>query len=503
MALADYYARGAVAASQVIAGFDEAAFRQTLEGAAVGITVGRDALATEGNALTDLLTRIAARLYPTLVIRGDDDACTEALRDLALAINPAIEFAKAPTFEILVGADVPAPIAPICVFVGSSGWDAHLSPTKAQPTGASAVPFGAGAAACLAAANAFRAVFLGARGALDQHIVFSTFSGSAAPTPVDAPQRAHLARPAMLAGCGAIGNAAVWALARADLTGLIDLIDAEPVDLGNLQRYVITRRADVDRIKVELAAEQFMGALRATPRPMTLADFLASEGYDHDRVLLALDSARDRRQAQAALPRWIANAWTQPGDLGVSVHAFGAGACVWCLYLPEGQTPNEDQLVAGALQIPERLMEVRQLLHTSGGVARPLLEAIATKLGIGIDALLPFEGKPIRTLYIEGMCAGAVVPLGRAGLPAQDVHVPLAHQSALAGVLLAAALMRDAAGPATDATRITRIDLMRPLGTELTRPAQADPRGDCICQDADYLGRYAKKFGSGASRSGA
>jgi len=494
MALADYYARGAIAASQVLAGFDEVTFRQTLDGAAVGITVGRDALGPEGAALSDLLTRIAARLYPAVAIRAADDLRAQELRDLAVVINPTIEFVEAPTVEVLIGAAVPAPLAPVYVFAGADGWDARLSPTTAQSTGTSAVPFGAGAAACLAAANVFRAVFLGTDPEGDVRL--STFSGSVAPTPADAPQRARLDDGVALAGCGAIGNAAVWALARADLAGTIDLIDDESLDLGNLQRYVLARRADVDRVKVEIAAEQFTGALRATPRRMTLAEFFASEGYDRDRVLLALDSARDRRQAQAALPRWIANAWTQPGDLGVSVHAFGAGACVWCLYLPDGQTPNEDQLVAGALQIPERLMEVRVLLHNGNGVGLPLLEPIAAKLGVGIDALLPFLGKPIRSLYVEGMCGGAVIPLGQvAGVPTHDVHVPLAHQSALAGVLLAAALMRDAAGAGTGSTRITRINVMRPLGSELTRLAQADPRGICICQDADYVARYAAKFG--------
>ena len=58
-------------------------------------------------------------------------------------------------------------------------------------------------------------------------------------------------------------------------------------------------------------------------------------------------------------------------------------------------------------------MEVRLLLHSGKGVGRPLLEAMAVKLGLGIEALLPFEGKPIRTLYVEGMCGGAVVPLGQ------------------------------------------------------------------------------------------
>ena len=72
--------------------------------------------------------------------------------------------------------------------------------------------------------------------------------------------------------------------------------------------------------------------------------------------------------------------------------------------------------------------------------------------------LLPFEGRPLRTLYTEGFCGGAVIPLGDPERPANDVHVPLAHQSALAGVLLAAA----AVGHLTDHTAIR--DLQLPTG---------------------------------------
>lgn len=497
MGLADYYRRGAVAASQVLAGFNEDRFRERLLGTTVGISFGADALGPEGRALTDLLVRLTARLYPSLAIRGDRtaDGRVAELRDLARAINPAVDLDEQPTIEVVVGVHAPAPIGTTTVFAGSEGWDSLISLRSHQAVGGSFVPFGAGVSACLATANVFRSVFLGANAHLDSDVIFSVYNGSRGATAASAPTLANLQRPVVLAGCGAIGNAAIWALARAEATGLVCLVDHETVELGNIQRYVLTTRADEGRAKVDIAARELTRSLRPVPRQMTLADFLADEGYDHDRVLLALDSARDRRQAQASLPRWIANAWTQTGDLGVSVHSFGVGACVSCLYLPEGKTSNEDELVAGALKVPERLMEVRLLLHTGGGVARPLLEAAATKLGVPIENLLPFEGKPIRLLYVEGICGGAVVPLGEqmAGAP-QNMHVPLAHQSALAGLLLAAALIRESSGTEPATTMVTRINLMQALGVEVRQLALADSRGICICQDPDYRARYAEKF---------
>ena len=66
-------------------------------------------------------------------------------------------------------------------------------------------------------------------------------------------------------------------------------------------------------------------------------------------------------------PRRVANAWTQPDDLGVSSHDFLEGACVNCLYLPDGEQKNEDQLIAESFGVKDRLMQVRTLLHKNEG----------------------------------------------------------------------------------------------------------------------------------------
>lgn len=496
VALADYFGRAALAAAQVLQGFDESAFRDTLARVRVGLTFADDASAShEGRTLLELTVRLVARLYPTLVIRGVDGAGAYAdqLRDLARAINPNIEFGSEPTIEIVVG-EKATPTASLVVYAGSRGWEALVGTGDRQPIGTTTNPFGAAAAACLASANVFRAVFLGSAN-LDDQVIVSTFrhDGDA---PV-LPDSIALGE-GVLFGAGAVGMAALWTLAAAPITGTLHVVDHQNIDLGNLQRYILASRQDEGRAKVELVSSHFRGRLlRIHEHPLQHADFLSRCGYRWDRVLLALDSARDRRAVQAALPKWVANSWTQPGDLGVSVHArFGeAAACVACLYLPESKGRNEDQIVAEALGISERLMEVRILLHNGEGVPRSLLEAIAAGLDRPLDRLLPFEGKSIRTLYVEGVCGGQVLPLARAGGAPAEVHVPLAHQSALAGVLLAAAFVSDALMEARDAsTIVTRVNLLRPLTTEITQPALADPRGICFCQDPHYRAAYVAKY---------
>jgi hypothetical protein len=493
MALADYYARTAVAAAQVLNGFDDEKIRSSLLSAQVGISIGHDATkCAEGLALLDLLIRLLARFYPILVIRGQGaETAVDHARQLAEAINPKIEFGSRPSVEIAIGGELP--VAPDClrIFAGSAGWTALVGTGEPRPVGCTNNPFGPGAAACIAAANVFRSVFLQAEDRLDRDCVFMT-----AQKRLQDEELLGSLGEILLVGAGAIGNGAAWALSRAPMSGLLHIVDHQTVDLGNLQRYVMAERSDEGTVKVEVLQRYFSGKVQVKPYASTLQAFLTENGYSWPSMLLALDTSRDRRAAQASLPNWVANAWTQPGDLGVSTHDFLNGACVSCLYLPDHALQNEDLLVAQALGIPDRLIEIRGLLHTGGGVPRLMLEAISTARAIPIDRLLPFENLPIRSLYVEGFCGGAVIPLNQIGSPHQDVHVPLAPQSALAGILLAATVVQHKLQMKQEGSLITRIDLLRPLGSDLTQPITKDPHNICICQDEDFRNAYLKKYSS-------
>lgn len=494
MALADFYNRNAIAASQVLAGFDEVRFKAILEQVRVGIVLGENAAdSVEARHMADLLVRLLARVYPTICVRSinsNDEFCNDLIA-LARKINPNIELALGATVEVVIGDPLDTVVAPLRIYLGSEGWTAFASAEGPQRIGTSSNPFGSAVAACLGAANVFRAVFQGDRAVLDRNTIFTI----AAPETKEVP-----AKPSgdlgelVLVGCGAIGNATAWALSRVPLSGLVHLVDHECIDLGNLQRYVLADRSDEGGFKADVLSRYFSGTLKAAAHQLRLEEFLQRRGHSWPRMLLGLDSARLRRFAQASLPAWIANAWTQPGDLGVSNHDFLNGACVNCLYLPEHAIENEDQLIAKALGVPEKLQQVRTLLHNGEGVPMDLLSTISTALNLSIDRLLPFQGRPIRSLYVEGFCGGAVIALGANGMPRQEVHVPLAHQSALAGVLLAAEAVKHCLGETERGTTITRIDVMRPVGSHLVQPAQKDPRGICICQDSDYRERYQLKY---------
>lgn len=484
--LADYYARTALAAAQVLEGFDPEWFRARLESTPVGFSV--DAATPEAEAIGDLGVRLLARLYPRLALIGER---SEELTALARAINPEIEIVEGAEVGIVVGRGRGQTFER-SVYAGSDRWDAMISGDTPQPVGESINPIGPGVAASLAAAGLFRMVFLDDwRDRAERELRFSAIAPGS-------PLPGELAEETVLVGAGAIGNGALWALERADVTGMLHVVDMEAIELSNLQRYVFAERSDESVDKVDLAVRH-AASLDVRPHAVTFAEFVAAEGYAWPAMLLALDSARDRVGAQASLPGWIANAWTQPGDLGVSVHpTFGADdACVSCLYLPDGPVKNEDELVAEALRVPQLLMQVRTLLYNGKPVDRAFLDQVAMAVEQPVEALLPFEGRTIRELYVEGFCGGAVIPLGDAGRPrmeARDVHVPLAHQSALAGVLLAASLLSRAVTSGEEAG-VTRIDVLRAVGVGTTQPLRARRDGRCICDDPDYVARWRAKWG--------
>lgn len=478
-----------MAAAQILSGFDEAAIRHRLEDTTVGICQGDDAQTFEGESCAELAIRILARLYPRLHIDGPHAG---SLAELAELINPNIELIAGPAdYNLCIGAADGGEGANI--YLGSSAWDALYSPTRPQPVGDSQNGLGAGAAACLGAAAIFRAVFLESF-ELQAEVAFSTLDLEPQPTG-DPPLLDGVGIPAgtVLVGLGAIGHGVLWALSHTQIQGELNLVDPETLELGNLQRYVMGKRSDVEKKKVDLAVEELPNIV-GTGRQVPWAQFIVDSGYSWNRVLVALDSAADRRAVQDTLPRWIANAWTQPGDFGVSVHPWRQGACLNCLYLPKGEVPSEDEQVALAFGLPERRQDIRRLLVGNEPTPVQLLAEAASALRIDPEPLLAFEGRPIREIYVEGLCGGAAVPLDRVGAPVADVHVPLAHQSAMAGILLAARLCRDLLGRSTPEAEATRIDLMRPLGTRLTTPLAKDARGICICQDPIFKEIYDEKW---------
>ena len=87
--------------------------------------------------------------------------------------------------------------------------------------------------------------------------------------------------------------------------------------------------------------------------------------------------------------------------------------------------------------------------------------------------------------------------MSETGAPENELHVPLAHQSALAGVLLAAAGV--AMGVRECARSVAQYDVLKPQERFQVYPAAKRPGENCICQDKDYREVYRKKYGRTAA----
>ena len=506
MALANFFAKSAIAASQVLQGFDPAALQQKLESCVVGIAFDHDAAkSSEGKTAVGLAVNLLSRFYPRIAIvdltRRDRDL-TETLALQARAINPAIEIlddVNHVTAMLVVGST--RTCAPAIVYLGSDGWIAKVSSKNPVGSGNSGLAFGAGAAICFGTANLFRKVFDAELGnGRDDDIAISLVDLIPnAPKPANPSQRSRDLGETHLVGAGAIGTAAVWALRETTgLRGDLPVIDVEKVELSNLQRYLLTDQRSIEKFKVDIVASELEGSgIRVQPHRMRWGEYLAQTSrWNLKSVAVAVDSAEDRCAIQASLPATILNAWTQPGDLGISRHfAFGRDACLTCLYLPRETQKNEDELVAVAICMPDRQHEVRQLLHSGEPVPPEFFTAMAAAMAVPERELEQFRGAPLRKFYSQAVCGGLVMRLGgQTGAVPMQAHVPMAFQSALAGILLASEVMIGAGRLRSEpVSASTRVDLLRPLPSEISVPVAKDDSGRCICADDDYIEIYKRK----------
>jgi hypothetical protein len=235
--------------------------------------------------------------------------------------------------------------------------------------------------------------------------------------------------------------------------------------------------------------------LRFIEHPSVWGAFLRDNPeFDLDRIAVAVDTAGDRIAVQASLPRHVLNAWTQPGDLGISRHYdFVTQPCLACLYLPPGEAKSLSYLVADSLCLPEP--EVRALLHSGYRVDAAFLRRVAEAATVPLDALMQFVNQSLHTFYSKAVCGTmhfAPDPNARRG----EMSVPMAFQSALAGVLLAAELVADSAPLRTcSMLPLTKMNLLAPIGSQLLEPAVKHASGRCLCQDQSYQRAYRKKFG--------
>jgi hypothetical protein len=121
------------------------------------------------------------------------------------------------------------------------------------------------------------------------------------------------------------------------------------------------------------------------------------------------------------------------------------------------------------------------------------LRTAAAALGVSDGVLAPWKGKPLGDLYTDVVCGA--VPLDVGGIGRVET-VPLAHQSALAGILMAAELVKRTDPHLGAISQVEPLiswdDVLRPPPAIWVKPRPHEP--GCICGDPDYVNAYRAKW---------
>jgi hypothetical protein len=516
MSLPAFLSRIHNAAGPLLGAIAESDLGERLESVSLALEIDERQAADPGRRAGYLLAvNLAARLYPSLALEGPAELLADA-RDLARQINPACEFGPARERRLVLSWRGGEPGAER-VTLNELGWQIELD--GSAPASEEAAAPASMAAAALGIGELFRALFAdrlphGRTGpdpfSLDWLTLGDPAEAAALPATVDL-GTVHLA------GCGAIGQAAVATLGELPVTGTLVAVDHETLDEGNLQRYLLSAAADVGASKTALI-ERALAGQRLTVEPVPTrwgADERSAPG--RETVLGALDTKQGRIELQAGLPGEIFNAWTQPEDIGVSRHqAFGEDPCLACLGWPQRPRPSQSERIAAALGEGElrvlryllsatpvgRPLEPREILGTrrlplpedaEAWAQRSLLADLVERFGLPSDQAERLAGLDIRGLYRDAVCAGML--LERGGDSEAQVSVPLAHQSALAGIALATWLFVDRVPalaelrpPATQA----RYDVLR--GGDQVWPRTRERLEVCLCADPEFLEAYGERW---------
>lgn len=513
-----FYDRVADATVPLLDGVSRDELRAKLEASHVAL-VAADALTPEqplGRAYL-FATNLLARIYPTLSFEAGEELREGAIR-LARAINPVVTISEEREQETptLAFANTP-PDREREVTAWASAWNIGIDGGLDGAEEEAAIP-AALAASAVGVGEIFRIVLGEALppprprlGSQPGSLNLITHEEQADTLPVDL-EGVDLGR-VHLVGAGAIGEAFVETLRHCGVGGTVVAVDPQTVELSNLQRYVLTTDADEDASKTALVARAFAGT------NVEVEEVEAAWGEDpraRGAVVVAavgLDTPEDRVGVAASLPQRIYNAFTQPLDLGWSRHErFGEAPCLACLYWPTTEGPGRHEVIGKALEQPPR--RVLAYLANRFPVGRPLMkpmlgdpdppsdeDAASWMSRSLLDDVLEHFDRPdnerskwadrdVEDLYRDGICGGAIIAIGE-GTGAREVLVPLAHQSALAGVMLAVQVIA-AAHPELAAVRPEmiegRFDVLRGFPQSPSVPTARV--ATCICSDPDFIGAW-------------
>jgi molybdopterin/thiamine biosynthesis adenylyltransferase len=234
---------------------------------------------------------------------------------------------------------------------------------------------------------------------------------------------------ALLAGAGAVGNGFLWAARYLDMRGELDIADDDLVSSGNLNRQIWFLQDDIGKPKPTQLVARAQGKfpnLKLAPRLYRLQDLPEkSAGPWLQRLFLAVDSRRARRQLQNEFPGEVFDASTT--DIREIVVHYNKQpteyACLSCIYEADREEYARERHISESLGVS--LDDVR-----SERISQNAALAIARRfvhLPIG-----EIVGTPYDTLF-KRLCAESLLKTSEG----RRIGAPFAFVSVLAGTMLA------------------------------------------------------------------
>lgn len=518
MAIAKYFSKDLLAINQLLKSNNKN-LEDILLKNRIGIAFDTNATETkEGNKALDLSIRLLSRLYPVISIidlSKKNKSKVNELCSLAKSINSNIDITTHvdDLSVILIAGSTQCNIKSTCIkfFFGSDNWNVFFSQEKPQVFKDSHNSIGCGISACIAVSNVFRFVFKDflPDKSLDGELTFSTINYNVSETSFNPDLGEISLNDLVLVGIGAIGNGSVWAFSNLTyLKGNIDLVDNEEVSLSNLQRYVMFSESDVNSVKVDLAVKEFdQKELKVSPYKMTWAGYLKNKNnWNIETIAVAIDNKKDRIGIQSSLPKRIFNSYTEANLVGIARHQdFINSACLACGYIPSQKEKNYINEVADNCNISTLSNVVKDYINLNLDVdfrripqnTASLLDIIAQANNIERSKLNQFHGKKVNEFYSEFICGGISLSLSDKENKISNIDAPLAFQSAMAGIFLAAEIIIDATNLRKKTIKqqshfypLNPIGQNNPFNHRLIK----DNTGRCLCNDNDFKTRYKTKW---------
>jgi hypothetical protein len=450
----------------------------------VGLSVGHGKCAQAiGRTTADQL----ARLFPHLVAA---DTRTERLvgEQIAWAGTDTLCEVGPAELAIIVG-DGAKIEAPQSIYVGADGWRVHMSDGGPQP--AVRIGLGAPAAGFLATLEVFKRVF---RPWIDGDVEevtelhWSLFDWS---TKGDdpGPELARLALPEVVwAGMGAVAHGAFWALSLLPrMSGSFFAVDPDPYGSQAVRRYPAARAAWEGKPKPDQIRDWLGGVnrqLRVISEVTDINSWYSAHRPDCVVPILVTtpDSKETRRHCALKLPRVAISAWAEGFRLGTETFPFRDGRCLGCAYPVDAEAISEIDEISKETNL--KPWRVRQLLDAGGPLSDNDIAVIRASYPLDASEL---RGRTLRSVR-EHLCA-----VGRLTIPGnpEGVEVPLGFVSAIAGVVVAAELIRWVLGMPTGKRWAWDARLAPQPGNAWPN----GPRDDCFaCGDPDFVDAYRAKY---------